>query len=128
MPIGGVGLFGWLSAIWKLISDRIPFLGANTAANAIPVTLATDGIFATFAGLASDAASITGSIHAKLRSVATTLQSILTAIPSTTNPVLVRNISNKFREDFAGSSLSSTVWQTIQTGAGQTITVSNSEL
>ncbi|MHC5939249.1 hypothetical protein [Nostoc sp.] len=63
MPVGGVGLFGWLSGIL----NRIPVLGAAAAAAALPVTLATDGVFATFAGLASDAASITGSIHAKLR-------------------------------------------------------------
>lgn len=72
MPAGGSGWFGWLSGIWLFVS-RIPAQGAALAANAIPVTLATDGIFATFAGLATDAASITGSIHAKLKAIASSL-------------------------------------------------------
>lgn len=29
IPAGGVGNLGWLSAIWKLISDRIPVLSVN---------------------------------------------------------------------------------------------------
>lgn len=79
MPTGGAGLFGWLSAIWKLINDRIPILGQRLASASTPVTLSTDGIFATFAGLASDESSITGSIHAKLRAIATSLSLASTA-------------------------------------------------
>lgn len=63
MPAGGASTRGWLSAIWKLISDRLPTKGATTAANAIPVTLSTDGAFATNFGSTSDAvaSSDTGS-------------------------------------------------------------------
>lgn len=40
----------------------------------------------------------------------------------------VKNVNKKWRDDFPGTSLSSTNWQIVQTGAGQTITVNNSEL
>lgn len=39
MPTGGGGSLGWLSAIWKLISDRIPALGQALAAASTPVVL-----------------------------------------------------------------------------------------
>nr|MDZ8022061.1 hypothetical protein [Nostoc sp. SerVER01] len=54
MPSGGTSGRGWLSAIWKLISDRFPTLGAKTASGSIPVTLSTDGAFSTNFGLISD--------------------------------------------------------------------------
>lgn len=67
IPAGGVGLFGLLSGILNFVS-RIPVLGQALAAAAMPVTLATDGIFAVFAQsilakltLVGDALKIDGS-------------------------------------------------------------------
>lgn len=40
----------------------------------------------------------------------------------------VRSMFRKWREDFAGVALNPAAWTVIQTGAGQTITVANSEL
>lgn len=57
MPTGGTSGRGWLSAIWKLISDRLPVLGVKTAAGSIPVTLSSDGAFSTNFGATTDAAA-----------------------------------------------------------------------
>lgn len=58
MPAGGVDVLGWLSAIWKRITDSLPgSLGPKTAAASFPVTLSSDGAFATAFGTASDAAA-----------------------------------------------------------------------
>ena len=41
MPAGGVGLFGWLSAIWKLIGDRLPLtLGQKPPEESLSVAIA----------------------------------------------------------------------------------------
>lgn len=56
------------------------------------------------------------------------LENILQAIPNALNPVLIRGIRNKWRDDFNDSSLSANDWEIIQTGNGQAVTVSNSEL
>ena len=43
IPTGGVGNLGWLSAIWKLISDRLPLtLGTKPAAESLSVAIASD--------------------------------------------------------------------------------------
>ncbi|MBN3951924.1 MAG: hypothetical protein HWQ38_37860 [Nostoc sp. NMS7] len=67
MPFGGSGVLGWLSGMWLLVS-RIPAQGVALAAAAMPVTLATDGVFAVFAQsilakltLVGDALKIDGS-------------------------------------------------------------------
>jgi hypothetical protein len=41
---------------------------------------------------------------------------------------LVRNMLRKLRDDFPGSALNPAIWTVVQTGAGQTIAVTNSEL
>jgi hypothetical protein len=143
MPAGGSGWFGWLSGIFSFVS-RLPFLGQNTAANSTPVTLSTDGIFATFAGLASDAASITGSIHAKLRAIATSLaqgqavmaSSISVAIASNQSafPVTIpdgltisgsiSSLGNVFSQDTTG--YQSVAVQVTNVGGGVTITYEQS--
>ncbi|BBD69543.1 hypothetical protein NIES4072_31240 [Nostoc commune NIES-4072] len=99
MPTGGVGWIGWLSAIWKLISDRVPILtvvgdalkitgavtvsgptltsidnktpllGANNAANSTPVTLANDGVFITSFGSTSDTAAASDTAVASFASL-----------------------------------------------------------
>ncbi|OKH14822.1 hypothetical protein NIES592_08065 [Fischerella major NIES-592] len=56
-----------------------------------------------------------------------TLDFIKNNLPSATNPSLIRSILRKWREEFNGTSLSSD-WTINQTGAGQSITVSASEL
>jgi hypothetical protein len=76
MPSGGVGLFGWLSAIWKLIGDRLPILTlvsdalkitgtvqignssieiANDAGNPIPINGTVTANIGTTGDLATDA-------------------------------------------------------------------------
>ena len=46
IPTGGVGLRGWLSAIWKLVSDRLPVsLGVKNVANSFSIAPASDSIF-----------------------------------------------------------------------------------
>jgi hypothetical protein len=42
MPAGGSSGRGWLSGIWKLISDRLPILGQTTMASATPVVIASN--------------------------------------------------------------------------------------
>lgn len=42
--------------------------------------------------------------------------------------ILVNTLRNPWRDDFAGSSLNSTYWTTVQQGSGHTITVTSSEL
>ena len=43
IPAGGVGNLGWLSAIWKLVSDRLPLtLGEKPAAESLSVAIASD--------------------------------------------------------------------------------------
>lgn len=53
---------------------------------------------------------------------------ILAAIPSMFNPVLVKGLKNRWRDDFDGNELDSADWEILQTGSGQTVTVSASEL
>lgn len=56
-----------------------------------------------------------------------TLDSIRANLPSASTPVLTRSLARKWRDDFSGTALSSD-WQLVQQGAGQTITVTSSEL
>lgn len=55
------------------------------------------------------------------------LQQIITNLPSSTKPSLIRSVSRKYKDDFSGTTLSND-WQILQTGAGQSIAVTNSEL
>lgn len=59
IPAGGTGIRGLLSWIAKLISDRTNTLGTKTSANSIPVTLSSDGTFATSFGATADTAATT---------------------------------------------------------------------
>jgi hypothetical protein len=56
-----------------------------------------------------------------------TLDFIKNNLPSATNPSLIRSMLRKWREEFNGTNLSGD-WVVNQTGAGQSITVSTSEL
>jgi len=47
MPAGGVGNLGWLSAIWKLISDRIPVLSNGKIPVELPTGVATSALQST---------------------------------------------------------------------------------
>ena len=70
MPAGGVGVLGWLSAIWKRITDSLPgSLGPKTAATSFPVTLSSDGAFAAAFGAASDAAATSDTANTGLMSL-----------------------------------------------------------
>ncbi|MEH1821522.1 MAG: hypothetical protein V7L31_20985 [Nostoc sp.] len=44
MPSGGVGLFGWLSAIWQMISDRIPTLALIGSALSVTIRANSTGV------------------------------------------------------------------------------------
>lgn len=56
-----------------------------------------------------------------------TNESLSVAIANNQPGVLVKNTAKKFRDDFAGTSLSGN-WILVQTGAGQSVSVANSEL
>ncbi|MBD0264999.1 MAG: hypothetical protein ICV78_20435 [Tolypothrix sp. Co-bin9] len=83
-PSTGSGPLKFWAGIWDLlnklsvkipnhVNNKIPVAlesGTNTADKAATVTLASNGIFAVFAGLADDLPSVIGSIHGKLRAIA----------------------------------------------------------
>lgn len=56
------------------------------------------------------------------------LKKIYDALPTAKNPAIVRGMVQKWRDDFPGSSLSPDNWEIVQTGSGQSIAVTNSEL
>jgi hypothetical protein len=129
----------------QALGDRLPVsLGQKSSTNSLSVTLSNDGLFATSFGNSVDAvaANDTGyfsfigllkrllsiKLDLKLSDLAAYLQSIVTAMPSATKPVLVRSLAKNWREDFNGTSLSSSDWQVVQTGSGQSIAVASSEL
>ncbi|MFN6475367.1 hypothetical protein [Nostoc sp. DedQUE07] len=56
---GSASFIGLFKGLLSLVLDRLPTVGAKTAALSIPVTLSTDGAFATNFGAASDAATTT---------------------------------------------------------------------
>jgi hypothetical protein len=103
LPPGGSKLIGWLSAIWKVIVDRVP----------VPIN---------------------GRVPVDVSSLSVTVNNAQLEIANDTgNPIPVtgqvesKTSSKYWREDFAGNALSSD-WVLVQTGAGQSVTIANSEL
>ncbi|QLE47818.1 hypothetical protein FD724_06645 [Nostoc sp. C057] len=75
MPTGGIGLFGWLSAIWKLISDRLVTLTLVGNALKVDNSAVTQPISASSLPLPTNAASqadITNSVGINSDVTATT--------------------------------------------------------
>lgn len=97
IPTGGSGIRGLLSWIAKLISDRTNTLGAKTAAQSMPVTLATDGVFSANFGATNDASATTDtgnfSLLAFVKRLVTAQSSLNTKVPTgltvTSNRLLV---------------------------------------
>ncbi|MEH2067917.1 MAG: hypothetical protein V7K47_07075 [Nostoc sp.] len=78
MPAGGLGLLGWLSAIWKLFSDRIPVLTLISDALKVTGTVA----------ISNSSIPVTGTVTANIGSAGTlatdaTLVQIRDAIKAT---------------------------------------------
>lgn len=103
LPPGGSKLIGWLSAIWQTLTDKIP-MPIN---GRVPV----------------DVASLSVSVNNAQLEISNDIG----------NPIPVsgqfetKTSAKYWREDFSGNALSSD-WTLVQTGAGQSVTVANSEL
>lgn len=86
MPSGGLGVIGWLSGLYL----RTPTLGANIAANATPVTLSSDGIFATVFGTTADSAASSDTGASSLMSFVKRIsQSITSLVTAFTRPSII---------------------------------------
>lgn len=79
-----------LTALIKRLLQKFPSLGANTAANSTPVTLANDGVFATnFGATADSAASSDTGTFSLIALVKRSLQSLTSLIALFTRPTIV---------------------------------------
>lgn len=113
------------------VRDRIPGVGTKPAANSLPVVLSSDGPFSTNFGLSTEPPADSDTANSSfLRLFKRLLQSISSRLPSQQGrlAVMPRTVVKKFRDDFPGNSLDLSKWEVVQTGVGQSISVSNSEL
>lgn len=126
-----------LEGLLTQLRDRTPPLGPALAANSSSVTLSTDGIFATNFGAATDPAATSDTENVSFIRLfkrhlqrLSTLIGLMPLVPLQSNKVAAISSSTikQFRDDFPGTTLDSNKWDIVQTGAGQSITVSNSEL
>jgi hypothetical protein len=111
-------------ATLNALNTKTPGLGQALAAGSTPVVLPIAQINA-LTPLSTITANL-GTIAGAATDIS--LQNILANLPSATKPTLVRSLAKKFRDDFNGTALDPTSWSLVQTGAGQTVSVSSSEL
>jgi hypothetical protein len=91
IPTGGIGIIGWLSAIWKFLNDRLTTLGQKTKAGSIPVTIASDQGSQLTPGLLSTTTS--GTVTAGARSVTIKNIGMVTGTVLTVNLPLGESVS-----------------------------------
>jgi len=125
------GNFSFLGFVKRILSAKLR-QGSNSSVDSLSVSLSNDGPFSTNFGSVDSTAATTDTGSGNLiglfkRLLSAKLPSALVRDRLKTDS-LVRTMSRKLREDFALQALDSGVWQVLQTGAGQTISVSNSIL
>lgn len=134
LPVQMAGLLNAvdeLEAKIQALSDRIPGAGTKPASGSFPVVLSSDGPFSTNFGTSAEPPADSDTANSSfLRLFKRLLQSVTSRLPSQQGrlAVIPRTVTKKFRDDFPGNALDLSKWEIVQTGAGQSISVSNSEL
>ena len=116
------------------VRDRIPGVGTKSAAASLPVVLSSDGPFSTNFGVSTeppaDSDTANSSFLRLFKRLLQSTTSLISKLPQQQGRLAVvpRSVVKKFRDDFPGTVLDPSKWEIVQTGAGQSIFVANSEL